>query len=215
MRSGWPLSIRLVPVDWFALARSAEIAAGRARGVGQVGRDLVSSSARPAVSKRAQSQLDRPPWSRFDPIRAESFISFIWPPPSVCLLHNSPPATLVAQQPVLTLRGCRKRPAAATWRRSGAISIRVVVIGAAQNNATNATFSPSPATGEQFGHQLDPQLHIYDDLDNAGSASATNFQLAANKEIDPQRVTVESVIGRGKFEAGGAPARTCQFRAPA
>lgn len=51
-------------------------------------------------------------------------------------------------------------------------------------------------------HQLDPQLHIYDDLDTTTSSpTGQQRQQAASKEIEPHRLSVESVIGRGKFLA--------------
>jgi len=53
------------------------------------------------------------------------------------------------------------------------------------------------ATGAHFMHQ-DPQQHIYDDLDNT-TTSCSSLQGQGSNEIEPQLVSIESVIGRGKF----------------
>jgi len=68
------------------------------------------------------------------------------------------------------------------------------------------------ATGAHFMHQ-DPQQHIYDDLDNT-TTSCSSLQGQGSNEIEPQLVSIESVIGRGKF-APPPPRQTSQReRAP-
>lgn len=45
----------------------------------------------------------------------------------------------------------------------------------------------------------DPQLHIYDDLDNTSNCLVAATSPRALKEIEPQRVSVESVLARGEY----------------
>lgn len=52
-------------------------------------------------------------------------------------------------------------------------------------------------TGAQYVQQ-DPQMHIYDDLENTCNSIQNSRDSTSSNEIEPQRITIESVIGRGK-----------------